>query len=436
MSGVVPPRSVYLACQRGLRRWDRMRVTCPDHTGGTSASVVFAELVADGFPVDAATAAEVLEAHRLLDTAPRHPDGESEQQIIARLLWGGDDAPEWAVAVIDADRREQTPDPVGGVHVAAAVGDDDRVLDRLADDLFTIDSETITALRSAFWVAYRTALRAATSTARARSFRIPKADQIAAGLVGTELDDARAAMVAAGPHRGYQAMPDSIAAVISLDLDAAVEGSLDDFEEVVIAILLAALADARRAVADGLGVAVETVVGVGVVDGVRDAARQLRSDLHGWVRDRLDGDRLPEDLGEVVVPEGFFASALSTAGGAAAGDEGDSLSSPIAEAVLVAVASGGVTASALTVGGAGQSVAGAARSAVDVARSVVGRIPRPRRVYTWVRGNPSEPYPDHEFLDGRTWTTDEERFRAVGNERPRVPHPHCRCRIKVGWTFS
>ena len=423
MSAAVP-ESVWLACNRGLRRYDRLVAASPEHTGGTAASVEFAQTIVDGFPIDAATAAEVLEAHRLLDTAPRHPDGESEQQIVARLLWGGDDAPEWARVVIDDQRRPTPPTPpVVAVpdRVTAAASPEQRVLDDLADDLFRIDDETIVALRTAFWVSYRSALRATTSAAKAKSFRIPKRDQVAAGLGDQDLNAARAALAAAGPYDGWLAIPDHVAAVIPVDLDRAVDASLDDFALAAEEVLTGALDEATVAIAAALGVAVADIVEFSVpVDNVRSAVNRLRSDLHGFVRDRLDGDRDPVDLGEVRVPDAIFHQAVGTVGGSSVlDDEGESLTAPLLGAVLGAVAVGRVASSVL-----------------DGLRDAAGRFPRPRRVFEWVRGRPADPFPDHLSLGGRRWGTEAERFSVVGEHRPRVPHAHCRCRIKSYWTIT
>lgn len=431
---VLPPRHVYEACLRGLKRYDRLRAITLD-TGATAAAISFAEIAGAGRPVDTAMAAEVLEAHRLLDCLPRRPDGLTEQEKISRLLWGGDDAPDWAAAVLEADRTtipEATPDPPAAppgppaappgppvVVAAATPGDSPQAcVDRLTDDLFNIDTETIAGLRAAFWVAYRTALRSATSTTNARSHRVPKADQIAAGLGAQELNAARQAIRAAGPFDGYRAVPDRIAAVISVELETAVESALDDYHATATALLLGATDRAAAMITRALDVPRADVDELlPAVDNTTQAATQLRADLLAWIQARGQ-DRDPEDITDLVAPEDTFVTAVSTAGGSAPGDEDESIGAPLLGRVLGAVATGAVVSRALS--------------------AAANLLPHPE--WEWVYGDPATrvhgPYPDHLALAGRTWTDDEERTARIGTNRPRTPHAYCQCRIKKRWRLG
>lgn len=421
--GELAPTSVYRACLRGLKRYDRARMVTHD-TGATAAALAFAETVADGFPVDAATAAEVVEAHRLLDEAPRRPDGETEQQRLSRLLWGGDDAVDWAERLVERTRTplpDPTDPPADTVvvvpdRVAAAPADD--LLERLSVDLFDLDTRTIDQLRSAFWVAYRTALRSVTSKARARSHRVPKAQQVAAGLDDQELNECRRAMSDGGPLLGFREMPDRVAAAIDLDVDTAVRSALDDYEEVAAGILAGSVARAARLIADRLGVDLTEIEALAPApDSSRLAAGQLRADLLEWVREAFDVDRDPDEVLELTAPEESLAAAVSLAGGVVDDDE-DSVSVSTLDRVLAGVVGGSIVAPKLG--------------------KIAGRFVE--RVWRWEYGDPSSrphgPYRPHLRIRGVTWATPEERARKIGNARPRRPHKYCQCRIRRTWRLK
>lgn len=436
------PRSVYAACLRGLKMWDRARAGGVLDHGATDQAITFAEMMADNIPIDPTGAAQVVEAHRLLDAAPRHPDGESQAQKLSRLLWGGDDALEWAASVLDAARRrhlvERTPPPPPPTRPPPAVPDsvaattqDDNLLDALSVELFNIDSTAVAGLEAAFWVAYRTALRSATASARARTNRVSKSVQASAGLGDTELNDARSRLKAAHPYDGWNAVGDRVLAAIDADLDQAVQAALDDYEQTSVGLLEGAVAAGVATIARVLDVPRAVIAELSpAADSIRQAASELRAQLLEWVRLRLDGDRDPDELGDLTVPEGIFAEAVSAAGGTAPDDLEQSVTAPILEAALVA----GVASAA-----SGDTNAAAAGGAVGGVIALAA-VPRIRRRYEWVYGDPSTrehgPYEDHLALRGRTWSTEEERRSAIGSARPNVPHQSCKCRIRKTWSLS
>lgn len=455
------PQTVYRACLRGLKRHDRAAKYTPN-TGATAAALSFAEIVSNGFPIDAATAVEILEAHRLLDEMPRHPDGESEPQIVSRLLWGGDDAPEWAEAIVAGERQAQLeqlePEPavssslltldevraIGAAEIAAdpvlaekaaayeasrpdvvaaesSMAEARRAVAQLADDLFAIDERVAAELRAAFWVAYRAALRAASAAARFESSRVSRADRVAAGIDTETLTAAQEQIRAAGRYDGYQAIPDNVAAVISPDLERALSAALDDYEEVAAGILRRARLGARRRIADRLGVGQGDIEDLVASDESIDVASStLRVALLEWVRARLDGDREPEDLDQLQVPEDALAVAIRTTAGATADDdEAESIGASLATRVLDRISRGLLIS----------SIAGLAASVI-------------RPEWRWDYGDPStratEPFPPHFRIRNQTWRNPEERLQKIGTARPKgdANGGNCQCRIVRNWRLT
>ena len=406
--------SVFRSCLQGLSQWRRYEV------GGTRAAVEFAEAVVGHREVDAVTAVEAVEAQILI--AARHVDvGDTREVKIARLLWGGDDGWEWCERIVEA--AAQPP----AVPVAAERGTSGPDFERLADGLFSIDDRAIGELEAAFWVAFRQALRQATASARRANRTMSVAAQTNAGLVGDDLDQARARIRAAGPFDGWAAAGDRVLAAIDADLERAVESALEDYEEVAAGILRRAVARAVRLVASVLGVAQDDVAGFGSSESeIREAAGFARGWLLDWVRARLAGDRDGEDLPELDVPVEVFRDTVGIAGGAvlagrglgrAAGgvavdaDQGlvgESVGGRLVDRVLGGVSSGVVTAAGLAAG-------------LRVGRS-----------FRWSygdRGDRVEPFEPHFRLDGRTWVSGEDGPGYFPGD-----HRGCQCRVKRVWS--
>lgn len=436
----LPPQTVFHACARGLKQYDRDRLTTVNH-GGTEAAVKFATAVFAGKPVDAMMAVEVVEAHRTLDMLPRSVDGEPKPVRLSRLLWGGDDAPDWAARIIDQHRASSAPaqlDPFAPLPpapgqppqqqapavepVAASVRDDiaaaNDALAGVAGDLIAIDQMTVEALRAAFWVSYRSALRSLTRSARAKtSRRVPVADQAAAGLEGNALNEIRD-LIASEPITGWRHLPDTLAAAIDVDFDQALDGSLQDFEETALAIILASQADAARRVSDRIGVDPLIVQGVAASpDLAQAAATGLRSSLHDWIRTqfaRRDVSPSLRDEDLFATPRQMFMRALRTASGAGSGSDVDSVGADLASRVINMVRSG--------------------RASSRVLSPVIDRV-LVEESY-WHYGDPStrrQPYEPHIALAEKSWVDDEERGREIGNARPGEHHENCQCQILPRW---
>lgn len=437
----IAPKAVWEACLRGLALHRRTWETSGHDNGATQPAVSFAEIVTDGFPIDAQLATEVVDAHMALDRAALvNPDGDSPKAKLQRLLWGGDTAPDWGRNVLDQARSQQlmnrvpapvTPFPAAvseteaadtAVAAEASTAEADAVLERLSLELAEIDAAAIAALETAWWVAYRAALRAAGHNARGAVRRnVPKSVQAEAGLEENELNEARERAAEAHIIDAWPAVGGRVMAVITADLDTAVQDSLEDFELVATQVLGSTVAGAVLAISRRLGVDQDTIRPfTAQQDSITAAVEELKAQLLEWTRLRLEGEREPEGLDELVVPSGIFTEAVATSAGVAASDDVDAAGNSILDRVIGAVASGGLAVTGFRL----------FRDLVSI---------RPRRRFMWDYGNPATrivPYEPHIDLDGKTWANEAERREVIGNASPREHSVHCQCRIRPVWSLS
>lgn len=424
-----PTVEVFQACCRGLDTYERQALVTSDH-GGTADSVEFASSVRDGFPVSVADCARVIAAHETIWMLPKHAR-MLPRVSVSRLLWGGDNAYDWATAAVNASyagamRPSPTPPPQqppgegyqpfkphgppGVLPIAAAVtAPYQQILDDLTGDIVRIEQETIVALRAAFEVSYRAALRHAGIVAQRKlGGRVPVAAQAGAGLEGEQLNQIRARLETVHPYEKWMAAGPILAA-IPIDLDQTVQSELDDYEATAESILERNNSRLKTAISSRLGLEAAVVAGF-FPERLRllNAAKRLSHGLLDWVRERLSGKREPEDLPEIMIPDALFTEALGTAGGVTDALEGMSVGFPTTLAVLKALGLGRINSSLIPEG------------------TNFGLR------WTWRRGDPRVPYPPHVPLEGASWTNDVERFEAVGDNYP-ADHRFCQCYVELSW---
>lgn len=392
------------SCAEGLSRWRRTR------QGGTHASITFAELVTEGFPLDTEAIHELLRAHQQLDQSPI-----VEKTETSRLLWGGPAAKQFAI--------EHTQ-PV------AASQQQPNWIDKLNRRVARIDADLYSAITAALESAQRQAARAVGSRLANQIRRTPA--PILAQLGPVDLEAGR-------PYRTWETTPAPIRAEANIDVQAAITAAADDLEDVVAELVT----QAEQAVDEAIGeIADEPLPPEPTI--APAAAAYTSAAFTNWMlaRYRNDNPADPEEQLETTErtsspPDEIATQTLAVASGAsiiAGVISRDELGQPITSD---GVPTGGVTAGA-------RAFRRLASSAFRSIRRLGLETVRPVIVYEWDYGPVSErfrPYEPHKRLDGTTWRMDDPEASIVRNPddeptdqqigfRGHYPGDHfgCRCR--------
>jgi hypothetical protein len=447
------PTAVVESCLRGLS--ERMRTG----VGGTQAAVVFAEMVAERFPIDQMSAADCVEAHRLLDESVLAAGGETTELRISRNLWGGDLARDFCARLLEdeplATQQVRATNAKESVEVRepelamAAELTTPEWLQTLSEVSEELNGKLEAQVEALLALAYSLMLKRSNEAARKATNRVPAA--IAADLDIEMADIAAARDLVKSTRYGWPEEATPILAMLTVDLQEALEEVAEDLGVSIEEAVRGNHEELNRRLAAELGVSVREVEDE--LQGEQDAAAREAGVaavglLIAWVTSVLRGRGLetePELSASAVIPADIGAAIVATAGGASGGG-GAAVSRSSIGTVL--------TPDGEPSSGRGVSPWGA-RFLRKAAEELLGRFGelggggqelRIVTEYTWVYGSKStrfQPFEPHCKLDGDTWIDEEERGNIVRpdaddfdpTDQPTLdgyyPQDHrgCQCRI-------
>lgn len=424
------PDGVADVCRAGLAA--RIRCSC----GGTAAAVQFAKLATGGHDFTAEQVGMVRSAHKRLDERLIRAGAQTEGDRVEYLLWGGDAARLWADPPSDFSSKGFTADVTT---VRAGAGDPAA---DLSAALNAIDNELLQTVTALFDLALAQSLRA-TGSVVANLVAGPKASKtLRAEMVETlgavGWDRLRTELTAEpDPARKPSMVPASIRAQLTERERAVIGRTLEPLKERLAEALEAAATAAAALVASFTGAPVSADVADRTADDRASSVEFALGALTALVTRRLDNPDIgPDESGitERPVPDALIRETIGIAGGLPHNDRGVTLD---ADDTLLDMAGRprptGVAVSAHTVDQLDIAFTDpVARSAAGVAALATLVV-----VHTW-RSSKREFQP-HTALEGRSWTSEEERrlvcgaplgkwpFVSVYRPNPNPDHKGCGC---------